>query len=365
MRDTIRYSSAILLLAGIATTACGPAGGGTAAGQTDSEAAANERRIIVETVIVEPEPYVEYVSVTGSVQADRDVTVASEESGVIRAVYVDKGQAVEAGQPIAKIDDSVIRAQHDQAVAEAELARETWERQRKLWEEDRIGSEMTYLRARYGAETAAANARVLAARLERTTVRAPIAGILEDRLVEIGSTVLPGAPVARVVDVDPLEVRAGVPERYAGEVRPGAAVEVIADRADGRTFQGRATFVGTAVDQQTRTFPIEVAIPASTGLKPGVVAHLRIQRRELGRALLIPREAVLRADEGYIVYVVTRSDDRAIVESRAVTTGSGEDGRVVIEAGLAAGDEVIVVGQQQVTAGELVQASARGSGGSQ
>jgi RND family efflux transporter MFP subunit len=365
MRHGIGNGVAFVLLAGLATTACGPAGGGTAAGQTDSEAAASERRIVVETVIVEPEPYVEYMSVTGSVEADRDVTVASEESGVIREVYVDKGTAVRAGQPIARIDDSVIRAQYDQAVAEAELARETWERQRKLWEQDRIGSEMTYLRARYGAETAAANARVLAARLERTTVRAPIAGILEDRLVEVGSTVLPGAPVARIVDVDPLKVTAGVPERYAGDIAAGAAVDVLTDRADGRTFRGRAAFVGTAVDAQTRTFPVEIAIPASTGLKPGIVARLRIARRELGRALLVPREAVLRSDEGYIVYVVNRDGERAIAQSRAVTTGSGADGRVVIEAGLDAGDEVIVVGQQQVTAGERVEAAPRGAGGNQ
>ena len=363
MSDTYRFTRAILLLGGLATTACGPAGGGAVAGQTDSAAAGGARSVVVETLVLEPAPYVEYVALTGSVEADRDVSVASEESGVIRAVYVEKGRTVEAGQPIAKIDDSVIRAQYEQATAEAELARETWERQRRLWEEDRIGSEMTYLRARYGAETAAANARVLAARLERTTVRAPIAGVLEDRFVEIGSTVLPGSPVARIVDLDPLKVAAGVPERYAGEVRAGAAVEILTDRADGRVFEGRATFVGTSVDAQTRTFPVEIAIPANSGLKPGIVARLRVERRVVGQALLLPREAVLRGEEGYIVYVVIRDGDRAIAESRFVSTGAGSDGMVVVESGLAAGDEVIVVGQQQVTAGDLVQVTQRGAGG--
>lgn len=363
MSDTFRYTGAFLLLAGLATTSCGPAGGASAAGQSDSVAAGDARRIVVETVVLEPAPYVEYISLTGSVEADRDVSVASEESGVIRAVYVEKGRTVEAGQPIAKIDDSVIRAQYEQATAEAELARETWERQRKLWEEDRIGSEMTYLRARYGAETAAANARVLAARLERTTVRAPIAGVLEDRFIEIGSTVLPGTPVARVVDLDPLKVAAGVPERYAGDVRAGAAVQILTDRADGRVFAGRATFIGTAVDAQTRTFPVEIAVPSNSGLKPGVVARLRVERRTMGQALLLPREAVLRGEEGYMVYVVTRDGERAFAESRSVSTGPGSDGMVVVESGLAAGDEVIVVGQQQVTAGDLVQATPRGAGG--
>ena len=150
----------------------------------------------VEVVTVALENFEDQLGITGSVEAERDVTVAAEESGVIRELYVDKGQRVRAGQAIAKIDDRVLRAQYDQAMSEAALARETWDRQKRLWEEDRIGSEMNYLRSRYGAETAEANARVIAARLERTVVRAPITGVLDSRLVEIGSMVAPGAPVA-------------------------------------------------------------------------------------------------------------------------------------------------------------------------
>jgi membrane fusion protein (multidrug efflux system) len=120
------------------------------------------------------------------------------------------------------------------------------------------------------------------------------------------------------------------------------------------------------VDAQTRTFPVEIAIPgAAAVLKPGVVARLRIERRQLGQALLLPREAVLRGEDGYLVYVVVHEGGRALAESRAVTTGPGADGRVVIESGLGAGDEVIVVGQQQVTAGDVVQVVPRASGGSQ
>jgi membrane fusion protein, multidrug efflux system len=360
----LRKSLAAVVAVAVAASACGQAGGATTSAAADSAAVGSARKIVVETVVVEAQPYVEEVAVTGSVEADRDVTVASEESGVIRALYVEKGSAVQEGQPIAKLDDSVIRAQYEQATAEAELARETWERQRRLWEEDRIGSEMAYLRARYGAETAQAAARVLAARLERTTVRAPIAGILEDRLVEIGSTVMPGAPVARIVDLDPLKVTAGVPERYAGEIRTGARVQLEFDRADGRTFTGRTTYIGSTVEPASRTFPIEVAVANAGGaLKPGVVARLRLERGNVANALLVPREAVIRGEAGYMVYIVVRNGERAIVESRPVQTGAGSAGRVVVTAGLAVGDEVIIVGQQQVTGGDVVQVANREGGG--
>jgi membrane fusion protein, multidrug efflux system len=356
--------AAVVLVSAAAATACGQAGGATSSAAADSAAVGSARRIVVETFVVEPQPYVEEVAVTGSVEADRDVTVASEESGVIRALYVDKGRAVQEGQPIAKLDDAVIRAQYEQAKAEAELARETWERQRRLWEEDKIGSEMNYLRARYGAETAEAAARVLAARLERTTVRAPISGVLEDRLVEIGSTVMPGAPVARIVDLDPVKVSAGVPERYAGEIRTGATVQLEFDRADGRVFTGRTTYVGATVEPGSRTFPIEVSVANAGGaLKPGVVARLRIERRTMSDALLVPREAVIRGESGYMVYVVVRDGDRAIVETRSVETGPGSAGRVVVSSGIAAGAEVIIVGQQQVTGGDVVEVANRDGGG--
>jgi RND family efflux transporter MFP subunit len=225
-----------------------------------------------------------------------------------------------------------------------------------LWEEERIGTEIAYLRAKYGAETAAAQARVLAARLERTIVRAPIAGTVEDRMVEVGTMVAPGEPVARIVDADPVEVTAGVPERYAGEIQHGARVRVRVDHVGGGAFEGQTSFVGAALDERTRTFPVEFAIRNPGGLlKPGMVAQLDLQRRVLEDALLIPREAVQRASTGYLVYVVAGDGAGAAAAARAVELGAGAGDEVVIESGLEPGDRVIVLGQQQVANGDAVR----------
>jgi len=349
-------SAAVLIVAG-----CGAGEGssGAAAAQTAAtdNAGASQRVVNVEVLVATEEPFADRVAVTGEVQAERDVMVAAEESGVIRQILVEKGARLEAGQAIARIDDRLLSAQHDQAVAEADLAKETYERQRRLWERDSIGSELAYLRAKYGAETAAANARVLATRLERTVIRAPIAGVLDARLIEVGTTVSAGTPVARVIDAEPLKVLAGVPERYAGTVRPGAAVTVAFD--NGSVVQSRASFVGTAIDSDSRTFPVEVMVANPGGrLKPGMVANLRIASGSISGSLLVPRDAVLRAQSGYMVYVATERDGALVAETRAVVTGSGSEGRVVIREGLAAGDRVIVVGQHQVAAGDRVRITA-------
>ena len=158
---------------------------------------------------------------TAAAVANQDVMVSLRKASDPRN-FVDKGAQVESGAPLAKIDDRILTAQVEQARAVAELAGQTWERRKRLWEEDRIGSEITYLEARFGAEQSMAALRGLEERLARTTIRAPFSGVWDERHVEIGSMVAPGQSVGRLIDLDPVRVVAGVPERYVPDVWVGA-----------------------------------------------------------------------------------------------------------------------------------------------
>jgi membrane fusion protein, multidrug efflux system len=355
MNDVNRYIGRAVLAAAVVTSAaCG--GNETEATPASAANGAAPRIINVQVATVAGEEFAEFINVTGAVHANRDVVVSAEEAGVVREVIVDRGRAVAQGQPIARLDDRLLRAQYDQARSEAALARETWERQRRLWEDEQIGSELAYLRARYAAETAAAQERVLATRLERTLVRAPIAGVLDDRFVEVGASVSPGSPVARIVDIGTVKVTAGVPERYAADIRSGGDAVVTFEHLAGRQFRATTRYVGSALNEQNRTFPIEVQLRNEAGvLKPGMVAKVQVGRRTLADALLVPREAVLRSEHGYFVYVVVEEGGRLVAEQRDVQTGAIAGGRVVIDAGVRPGDRVIVVGQQQVAGGDVVR----------
>ncbi|MGH7475557.1 MAG: efflux RND transporter periplasmic adaptor subunit [Longimicrobiales bacterium] len=316
---------------------------------------ATERTVNVVVETVEPRPFDDVLRLTGTAEARSDVTVAAEESGVIRALYVDRGARVRAGQPIAKIDDALLRAQFEEATANAMLAQETFERQRRLWEDERIGSEMTYLQAKYRAETARAAAKVIQARLERTVVRAAISGVVDDRMVDVGSMVAPGSAVARVIDISAIEVTGGVPERYATEVRTGNRVRITFDVLGSREFTGEIRFVGAALNPENRTIPVEVLVPnPSATIKPGMVASVAIAKSVLDSALVIPREAVLRHEDGYSVYIAADEGGRAIAQLRHVQLGPSESGKIVALAGLAPGDRVIVVGQNQVAEGDVL-----------
>lgn len=337
---------------------CGSADGTEADPMADVE---RVRTVNVEVEEVVPESFTHLVRVVGTVEGERDVTVAAEEGGVVEALLVRKGARVRAGQPLVRLNGDVLEAQLEQAAAQAALAEETWERRKRLWEEEQVGTEMAYLQARYEAETARAQARVLDERVRRTTVRAPVSGILDDRMVEVGSMVATGTPVARILDLDTVRIVAGIPERYAAEIGTDATVRVTVSALGGREFTGAIDFVGSAVAGDNRTFAIEVEVPnPGHQIKPGMAADLSVSRITLDSALVVPRHAVIRRESGYVAFVAIPSGEHWVAEAREVVPGVSRENRLVIDRGLESGERVIVVGQNQVADGDrlnLVDAS--------
>lgn len=349
MRKMVTVGAVVALGAGV-WSACGPAGGAEAPENPEERV----RTMNVEVIEVQPRDFTHFVRVVGTVEAEHDVTVSAEEGGVVEALLARKGDRVRAGAPLLKIDDDVLQAHLEQAVSRAALAEETWDRHRRLWEDEKVGTEMAYLEAKYNAQTARAEARVLNERVARTTVRAPVNGILDDRMVEVGSMVPSGAPVVRILDVDTVKIVGGVPERFAAAIEPGAEVSVEVQSLGGRVYSGSIDFVGSAVAGDNRTFRIEVDVAnPGLGIKPGMVADIRISRRTLDSALVVPRHAVQRRETGYVVYVAEPvSEGQYRAAARAVVPGATRDDQIVIQEGLRAGDLVVVVGQQSVAHGD-------------
>ena len=346
-----RLPLSALLLLPLGLWGCG--GGAQAEGA--DEGAGYTRVINVEVSRVELETFTEIIRLTGTVQADRDVVISAEESGVIREILVDKGNRVRTGQAMFRMDDKILKAQVEQARALSNLAQETWDRRKRLYEEDQVGSELAYLEAKYAAEQAAANLNLLEERLARTVIRAPITGILDSREIEVGTMVGAGTPVARIVDADPLKITAGVPERYALDVRTGSEATVTFDVIPEEIFRGQISYVGSVVDPGSRTFSVELRLPNPGGLiKPEMVANVEVVRRTVDEAMVIPQEALVRVEEGYIVFVVEKEGGADLVRSVPVELGAAQQNEVVVLSGIEPGDRLIVVGQQTVAAGDRV-----------
>jgi membrane fusion protein (multidrug efflux system) len=342
----------VLTVLGIA----GLAGCGSAEAE-DAGAAADEfvRVINVEVRTIATETFVEDIRLTSVAMANQDVMVAAEEGGVVRELYVDRGDWVAEGDPIAKIDDRLLRTQVAQARAAAELAEQTWQRRKRLWEEDQVGSELAYLEAKYAAEQTAATLEGLEERLERTVVRAPFSGVFEERLVDVGSTVNSGEAVGRLVDLNPIKVFAGVPERYAPDISVGDATQLTFEALGDEVFSARIRYVGATVNPQSRTFPIEVPLPnPDRAIKPQMVANMSVTRRRVDDAIVVPQDALVRVEDGYVVFVLAERAGTTVAERRAVELGPTRRNLVVVESGVSVGEELIVVGQKSVADGDRV-----------
>jgi membrane fusion protein (multidrug efflux system) len=344
---------ALGVAASVSAAACGPSGQASEAAEADGGFV---KVVNVEIVSVAPSDFTTYIRLTGEAEAMNDVIVSAEETGVIERFYVEKGEFVRRGAPLAKIRDRVLRSLVEEAEASARLAAERYERQRRLWEDEEIGSEIAYLEAKYQAELQAARVNNLKARLERTTLVAPISGIFDEKYVDAGEMVAPGTPVARVVEVDRIKITGGVAERFAATVQLGDSARIHFDIMSGQEFGGVIGYVGSAVDERNRTFPIEIVMEnPGRVIKPQMVANVEIANRQLQGAVVAPQTAILRTEDGYQVFVAAERDGTLYAETRPVRLGPSYANQTVIEEGLQEGDKLIVRGQQLVEAGDRVR----------
>ncbi|MGD8699133.1 MAG: efflux RND transporter periplasmic adaptor subunit [Gemmatimonadales bacterium] len=342
---------ALVSLLSVTTVGCSPSSQASEADAGESFATI----VNVEVISIESTDFTAYIRLTGEVEALNDVTVSAEESGVVERFFLEKGEFVRRGTPIAKIDDRVLLAQVQEAAAAAQLANERYERQRQLWEDEQIGSEIAYLEAKYQAELQAARRDFLQTRLDRTVVRAPISGIFDARYVDAGEMVAPGAQVARVVEVDQVKVTGGVPERFADVVQPGDSARISLDVLEGELV-GVINFVGSTVDPRNRTFPIEVIVDnPGRVIKPKMVANMLLANRRLESAIVVPQSAIQRTEDGYEVFVVVERDGGVFAEPRPVQLGPSYANQTVVREGLSLGDRLIVRGHQLVESGDRVR----------
>ena len=333
-----------------------PAEGAAVDPAAGSEAGPRGRIINVEVLRVKPSEFVEIIRLTAVAAANRDAVIGTQEEGRVLEIIASEGSWVSEGEALLKIDDEVLAAQTEQARSASTLATETWERRRRLFEVDSVGSEIDYLSAKYAAEQAAATYRSLRARLDRTTVRAPFAGIVEERFTEVGESLAKNQPVYRVVDLQEAKILAGVPERYALDVNPGDEARVTFDVLES-SFAARIARVGATVDPSNRTFQVEIRVPNRGGrIKPEMVANVEIVRRRLVDAIVVPQDVVVRMEDGYIVYVVEELDDGTpVAQARKVSLGPAQQNVVVIEEGIAMGDRLVVVGHRSVAGGDAIR----------
>ena len=307
--------------------------------------------INVRLEIMKPTKLVDAIHVAGIVKAYEDATISPEEGGVVKEWKVKKGEAVNRGDILVLLKDEVIKAGYDAAVAQANMAEMNLKMQLGVYKEKGI-SELQYKNLEYGRNAARANADLMKARWERTRLRSPINGILDNTLPNEGEFAPPGVPIARVVNMSVVKIVAEVPELFSGTVPPGASAVVTFDALPGDTLKGTVSFIGSTVSSSNRTLSVEIVERNPfKSLKPEMVAKIQLLRKTKSNAILISENLIQLVDrDRSIVYV----ENGGKAEERRLKLGGRDGNMVEVVEGLNPGDRLIVSGFQKLINGTPV-----------
>jgi len=294
----------------------------------------------------------------GNVTTKNLMTITPEYNGILTRVYVKEGQKVNKGQVLAKIDDGGLSQQLAQLRIQSDLAKTTYERQKRLWDQN-IGSEIQYLQAKSLFESQREAINQLQQQISKTSVKAPFSGTIDDVITEQGSVVAAGqTPLMRIVNLNNMYIETEVPERYVSNVTQGKNVTVTIPVL-GKTIETKIRQAGNFINPANRTFKVEIEIPnKDKSIKPNLTARLKINDYTSQNAILIPQSIISENANGdQYVYVVNSKNKAGLGIAKRVIIETGRTQGDVIEIlkGLEDGAEIIKEGARSVRDGQSVE----------
>ena len=277
---------------------------------------------------------------TAPIEAFAEANVIAKVGGEIRQLLVEEGDEVKKGQVLARLDGERLTLELNESEAKLRKLQRDFERNVDLQAKGLI-SDGDFEKIKYEMEALEAAFNLASLELDYTQIRAPIDGVIAERLVKIGNTISEGDALFRVTSLDPLVAYLHVPEREYRNITAGQPVGIEIDALRGETIVATVSRVSPIVDPQTGTFKITIEISdEKRRMKPGMFGRVGVIYDVHENALQIPRSALVENEGEASVFVV--DGDRAV--RRAVDTGYGNRGMVEIVSGLQEGDQVVTVG---------------------
>lgn len=307
-----------------------------------------------------PDTFTHMIQVNGSVESDLQATISPETNGQIETIHVEEGQRVNKGELLVSLNTEVTRKSIQEVKTSLELARTTYKKQKKLWEQD-IGSEMQYLEAKNRVKSLESQLETMKAQLNMAKIKAPFSGIVDNILVKKGDLGMPGKQLLKMVNLQKLKVNASVSESYLSKIQKGDTVQLEFPAYPNIKMEVPIFRTGNIIHPDNRTFKIQLKINnIKQKLKPNIISVLHINDYTNKKAFIVPSIAIKKDMKGNFLFVVDKDDEKGLIaKKRYVKTGKTHKDQTEILSGLSQGEQVIVDGYNMVTSGTKINIKER------
>jgi membrane fusion protein (multidrug efflux system) len=277
-----------------------------------------QEEALVSVMAVKDTVFSHYLEVQGNVNTKENLIIYPQFSGILNTLNLIAGQNVSKGQLLGTIDDGGLSQQLAQMETQMALAKTTFERQKRLWDQ-KIGSEIQYLQAQTNMISQQKAVSQMKAQLAKTKIIAPFSGVIDEVIAEKGQVVGPGQGLMRIVNLNNMYISTAVPESYIGKLKVGTVVNIYLTSL-GKTYVGKIRQVANNINPNNRSFGIEVSVP-NTGnvLRPNQVAKLKIIDYTNANAVVVPSNVIqVDSNGGQFVFEATSIKNKTGIAKKVI-----------------------------------------------
>ena len=310
----------------------------------------NSKNPIVSTSRIIKQDFNHYVELQGDVKSEKIISIYPEFSGIINEIFVKSGESVDKGQILATIDDGGLKQQLSQLQITYNLAKTTYERQERLWGQ-KIGSEIQYLESKSMFEAQSKAIEQLTKQLNKTIIKAPFFGIIDNVIVKKGEVVYPGrSNLMLLVNMKEMYVESKVPENYINSITKGKDVVIEAPMLN-IALKSKIRLVANYINPLNRTYRIEAEIPKNNyKIKPNLNVKLKVNDYTSEDAILIMLNHInIDSNNDEYVYKIINKDGKNYALKTIIETGKNNGNFIEVLKGLTENDEIVSEGARKIT----------------
>lgn len=307
----------------------------------------------VKTVVCTPVPVTGINAYSGTIAENMGTVLSFKVPGTLKTLYVSEGTKVAKGQLIGELDAQSLKNMYDISLASLATAQDTYDRMSKLHAAGTI-TDMKWVEIENALSAAKSSAAIALNNLNDTRLYAPFSGYISEKIADIGSTVVPAAPIVKLVKIENVKITISVGEKEISKMSTGANAVFNVPALGEQQYSCTLTDKNVTANPLSRTYEVTFSCPNPDGhLLPGMICRLSLLAENTKEAITLPVSAVLLDNYNrYFVWI----DNNGHAEKRYVTAKTYSGKNMIIESGLTKGEKVILEGQQKVSSNTAVTA---------